>query len=174
MLFSQSLFWATVTGLKSRGGDGKMLIYSYIDSTVAAVKTRVGSLEVWVQEEIRHIWSIVDAIRGRLARVEERGDGTADAKLTEVLTELALVRQQVQGLEQRVAAMEQQQLEGRAAMEQLEGRAAMEQQQLEGRVKSLEDTAEEEELEDKLLCINKRLSNLEYTQQQREQLNNAQ
>ena len=154
MLFSQSLFWATVTGLKSRGGDGKMLIYSYIDSTVAAVKTRVGSLEVWVQEEIRHIWSIVDAIRGRLARVEERGDGTADAKLTEVLTELALVRQQVQGLEQRVAAMEQ--------------------QQLEGRVKSLEDTAEEEELEDKLLCINKRLSKLEYTQQQREQLNNAQ
>ena len=154
MLFSQSLFWATVTGLKSRGGDGKMLIYSYIDSTVAAVKTRVGSLEVWVQGEIRHIWSIVDAIRGRLARVEERGDGTADAKLTEVLTELALVRQQVQGLEQRVAAMEQ--------------------QQLEGRVKSLEDTAEEEELEDKLLCINKRLSNLEYTQQQREQLNNAQ
>ena len=154
MLFSQSLFWATVTGLKSRGGDGKMLIYSYIDSTVAAVKTRVGSLEVWVQEEIRHIWSIVDAIRGRLARVEERGDGTADARLTEVLTELALVRQQVQGLEQRVAAMEQ--------------------QQLEGRVKSLEDTAEEEELEDKLLCINKRLSNLEYTQQQREQLNNAQ
>ena len=131
-----------------------MLIYSYIDSTVAAVKTRVGSLEVWVQEEIRHIWSIVDAIRGRLARVEERGDGTADARLTEVLTELALVRQQVQGLEQRVAAMEQ--------------------QQLEGRVKSLEDTAEEEELEDKLLCINKRLSNLEYTQQQREQLNNAQ
>ncbi|CAI7995892.1 hypothetical protein GBAR_LOCUS1782, partial [Geodia barretti] len=119
-----SLFWATVTGLKSRGGDGKMLIYSYIDSTVAAVKTRVGSLEVWVQEEIRHIWSIVDAIRGRLARVEERGDGTADARLTEVLTELALVRQQVQGLEQRVAAMEQQQLEGRAAMEQ---------QQLEGR-----------------------------------------
>ena len=154
MLFSQSLFWATVTGLKSRGGDGKMLIYSYIDSTVAAVKTRVGSLEVWVQEEIRHIWSIVDAIRGRLARVEERGDGTADARLTEVLTELALVRQQVQGLEQRVAAMEQ--------------------QQLEGRVKSLEDTAEEEELEDKLLCINKRLSKLEYTQQQREQLNNAQ
>ena len=87
MLFSQSLFRATVTGLKTRARDGSEWIVSYVNSSVAGVKARVGALEKWralVVQQLdfcsRMLEALKQGIEGtnqRLAKVEEQSESTA-------------------------------------------------------------------------------------------------
>ena len=111
MLFSQSLFRATVTGLKTRARDGSEWIVNYVNSSVAGVRARVCALENWKALVIpqldscsRMLEELKQGFEGtnqRLGKVEEQSDSSSEH--SEVLDS---IKRMQTWMEQRMSRIE--------------------------------------------------------------------
>ena len=121
------MFGTTVTGITTRAKDRVERLYGYVNSTVAGLTGRVGSLEdwkAWIQGDTRgkllYLTSRLEALSQHLNTVEKKCDDVADSK--DATESLEAIRKMV---DERMTQMEQQMVAIGNKVESVEKRVAL-------------------------------------------------